>query len=163
MKENEIELDLLQKLQELKYEHRGDIRDLNALKNNFRGHFERLNRVKLTDAEFERLMEAIVTPDVFAAARMLREKNTLEREDGTPLDYTLVNTRDWCKNNFEVVNQLRINTENSHHRYDAVLLINGVPVVQIELKTLAISPRRAMQQIVDYKNDPGNGYTKTLL
>ncbi len=163
MKENDIEKDLLQKLQDLKYEYRKDIRDLEALKGNFRDHFEKLNRVKLTDAEFERLMEAIVTPDVFAAARMLREKNTLEREDGTPLDYTLVNTRDWCKNNFEVVNQLRINTENSHHRYDAILLINGVPVVQIELKTLAISPRRAMQQIVDYKNDPGNGYTKTLL
>ena len=44
-----------------------------------------------------------------------------------------------------------------------MLLINGVPVVQIELKTLGISPRRAMEQIVEYKNDPGNGYTKTLL
>src|SRR3546814_1113740 len=44
-----------------------------------------------------------------------------------------------------------------------MLLINGVPVVQVELKTLGISPRRAMEQIVDYKNDPGNGYTKTLL
>ncbi len=44
-----------------------------------------------------------------------------------------------------------------------MLLINGVPVVQIELKTLGISPRRAMQQIVDYKRDPGNGYGKTLL
>jgi type I restriction enzyme R subunit len=44
-----------------------------------------------------------------------------------------------------------------------MLLINGVPVVQIELKSLGISPRRAMEQIVDYKNDPGNGYTKTLL
>lgn len=163
MKENEIELDLLRKLQELKYEYRGDIRDLDALKNNFRFHFEKLNRVKLTDTEFVRLLEEIITPDVFAAARMLREKNTLEREDGTPLDYTLVNTRDWCKNHFEVINQLRINTENSHHRYDAILLINGVPVVQIELKTLTISPRRAMQQIVDYKNDPGNGYGKTLL
>lgn len=161
--EGEIELDLLQKLQELKYEYRKDIRDLQALKSNFRNHFESLNRVKLTDAEFARLMEEIVTPDVFSAARMLREKNTLEREDGTPLDYTLVNTRDWCKNHFEVINQLRINTENSHHRYDAILLINGVPVVQIELKTLTISPRRAMQQIVDYKNDPGNGYGKTLL
>jgi type I restriction enzyme, R subunit len=64
---------------------------------------------------------------------------------------------------FEVVNQLRINTDNSHHRYDVILLINGVPVVQIELKTLGISPRRAMEQIVEYKNDPGNGYTKTLL
>ncbi|MEP6780070.1 MAG: type I restriction endonuclease subunit R, partial [Gemmatimonadaceae bacterium] len=62
-----------------------------------------------------------------------------------------------------VINQLRINTDNSHHRYDVILLINGVPCVQIELKTLEISPRRAMEQIVDYKNDPGNGYTKTLL
>ena len=163
MRENEIENDLLRKLRELKYEYRSDIRDLDALKGNFRLHFENLNRVKLTDAEFARLLEEIITPDVFAAARMLREKNTLEREDGTPLDYTLVNTRDWCKNHFEVINQLRINTENSHHRYDAILLINGVPVVQIELKTLTISPRRAMQQIVDYKNDPGNGYGKTLL
>lgn len=163
MKENEIEKDLLRKLRELKYEYRADIRDLEALKGNFRRHFESLNRVQLTDAEFVRLLEEIVTPDVFAAARVLREKNTLEREDGTPLDYTLVNTRDWCKNHFEVINQLRINTENSHHRYDAIILINGVPVVQIELKTLTISPRRAMQQIVDYKNEPGNGYGKTLL
>ncbi len=62
-----------------------------------------------------------------------------------------------------MINQLRINTDNSHHRYDVILLINGVPVVQIELKTLGISPRRAMEQIVEYKNDPGNGYTKTLL
>ena len=89
--------------------------------------------------------------------------SSFTRDDGTPLNYTLVNIKDWCKNTFEVVNQLRINTDNSHHRYDVILLINGVPVVQIELKTLGISPRRAMEQIVDYKNDPGNGYTKTLL
>jgi type I restriction enzyme R subunit len=56
-----------------------------------------------------------------------------------------------------------MNTENRNHRYDVILLINGVPVVQIELKTLEISPRRAMQQIIDYKNDPGNGYTNSLL
>ena len=61
-----------------------------------------------------------------------------------------------------MVNQLRINTDNSHHRYDVMLLINGVPVVQIELKTLDVSPRRAMQQIVDYKSAPGNGYGRTL-
>ncbi len=100
---------------------------------------------------------------MYAAAKCLRERNTFQRDDGTPLHFTLVNIKDWCKNTFEVVNQLRINTQNSHHRYDVILLINGVPVVQIELKALAISPRRAMQQIVDYKNDPGNGYTFTLL
>ena len=100
---------------------------------------------------------------MYEAARSLRNREAFIRDDGTPLNYTLVNIKDWCKNHFEVVNQLRINTDNSHHRYDVILLINGVPVVQIELKTLGISPRRAMEQIVDYKNDPGNGYTKTLL
>lgn len=161
--ENQIEQNLISKLQDLKYTYRSDIRNRAALEQNFRQHFETLNQVKLTDGEFTRLLESIVTPDVFTAAKHLRERNSFERDDGTPLHYTLVNTTDWCKNNFEVVNQLRINTDTSHHRYDVILLINGVPVVQIELKTLAISPRRAMQQIVDYKNDPGNGYTKTLL
>lgn len=161
--ENQIEQDLISKLEDLKYTYRPDIRDRAALEQNFRQHFEALNRVHLTDSEFARLLESIVTSDVFAAAKHLRERNSFERDDGTPLYYTLVNIKDWCKNNFEVVNQLRISTDYSHHRYDVILLINGVPVVQIELKTLAISPRRAMQQIVDYKNDPGNGYTKTLL
>jgi len=163
MTEQQIEQALIEKLGELKYTYRPDIRDRAALEANFRQHFEALNRVHLTDSEFARLQESIVTPDVFTAAKHLREKNSFERDDGTPLYYTLVNIKDWCKNNFEVINQLRISTDYSHHRFDVILLINGVPVVQIELKTLQISPRKAMQQIVDYKNDPGNGYTKTLL
>ena len=163
MTENQIEQHLIEKLTDLKYAYRSDIRDRAALEVNFRRHFEELNRVHLTDNEFRRLLEDIVTPDVFAAARRLRERNTFERDDGTPLHYTLVNIKDWCKNTFEVVNQLRISTDYSHHRYDVILMINGVPVSQIELKTLAISPRKAMQQIVEYKNDPGNGYGKTLL
>ena len=161
--ENQIENGLIEKLVELKYVYRADIRDRAALEKNFREKFEALNRVHLTDSEFARLLDGIVTPDVFTAAKHLREKNSFERDDGTPLYYTLVNIKDWCKNNFEVINQLRISTDYSHHRFDVILLINGVPVVQIELKTLQISPRKAMQQIVDYKNDPGNGYTKTLL
>ena len=161
--ENQIEQNLIERLIDLKYTYRSDICDRDTLEKNFREKFEALNRVHLTDSEFARLMDQIISSDVFASARLLRERNTFEREDGTPLHYTLVNIKDWCKNTFEVVNQLRLNTQNSHHRYDVILLINGVPVVQIELKSLTISPRRAMQQIVDYKNDPGNGYTKSLL
>jgi type I restriction enzyme R subunit len=163
LKEKEIEQKLIKKLQELKYTYRDDIRDKAALEQNFRSKFEALNRVHLTDAEFARLRDEITTTDVFTAAQTLREKGKFAREDGTPLEYMLVNIRDWCKNEFEVINQLRINTNNSQHRYDVILLINGLPIVQIELKSLQISPRRAMEQIVDYKNDPGNGYTNSLL
>ncbi|MCR9289062.1 MAG: type I restriction endonuclease subunit R [Bacteroidetes bacterium] len=162
-KEAQIEIDLIARLQNLKYTYRKDIRDRKTLEQNFRQKFDALNRVKLTDSEFERLREEIINADVFTAAKYLRERNTFQREDGTPLQYTLVNIKDWCKNDYEVISQLRINTENSHHRYDVILLINGLPIVQIELKTLQVSYRKGMQQIVDYKSDQGNGYTNSLL
>ena len=161
--ESDLENALVTKLRDLKYEYRPDIRDRATLEANFKQKFEALNRVTLTDDEFQRLLDEIVTPDVYEAACSLRNREAFTRDDGTPLNFTLVNIKDWCKNTFEVVNQLRINTDYSHHRYDVILLINGVPAVQIELKTLGISPRRAMEQIVGYKKDPGNGYTRTLL
>ena len=163
IREREIEENFINKLIELKYTYRPDICDRITLERNFRKKFERLNRVNLSDSEFNRLLEEITDSDVFASSKRLREMNTFIREDGTPLQYTLVNIKDWCKNEYEVVNQLRINTKNSFQRYDVILLINGLPVVQVELKTLDVSPRRAMQQIVDYKNDSGNGYGNTLL
>ena len=163
IKENNIENDFIDKLKELKYNYRPDIRDRTTLEQNFRQKFQELNRVNLTDNEFSRLLEQIISPNVFKSSKLLRQTNSFEREDGTPLHYTLVNIKDWCKNSFEVINQLRINTKNSFQRYDVILLLNGLPLVQIELKTLQISPRRAMQQIINYKNDAGNGYANTLL
>ncbi len=161
--EKQIEASFIEKLKDLKYTYRDDIRDKATLETNFKKHFEGLNRVKLSDSEFARLRDNIITADVFTAAKTLREINTFKRDDDTPLQYSLVNIKDWCKNEFEVINQLRINTDNSNHRYDVIILINGVPAVQIELKSLQITPKRAMEQIVDYKNDPGNGYTNSLL
>ena len=162
-KESQIEESLIAKLKDLKYTYSDTIRDRASLELNFKTKFEALNRVRLSESEFLRLREEIINPDVFAASKLLRQRNYFQREDGTPLHYTLVNIKDWCKNDFEVISQLRINTENSNHRYDIILLINGLPVVQIELKALDISPRKAMQQIVDYKNDIGNGYTNSLM
>ena len=161
--ERRLEETLVAKLRDLKYGYRPDIRDRSTLEANFRERFDALNRVTLTDGEFRRLLDEIVTPNVYEAARSLRNRETFIREDGTPLNYTLVNIKDWYKNTFEVVSQLRINADNTHDRYDVILLINGVPVVQIEPTTPGVSPRRAMERIVDYKNDPGNGYAKTLL
>lgn len=162
-KEADIEESLITTLIDLKYTYRPDIRDRASLEKNFREKFQSLNRVTLTDTEFSRLRDEIINSDVYASSKRLREINTFVREDGTPLHYTLVNIRDWCKNEFEVVHQLRMNTQNSFQRFDVILLINGLPVVQIELKSLEVSPRKAMQQIVDYKSDPGNGYTNSLL
>jgi type I restriction enzyme, R subunit len=163
LREDGIEYGFIGRLQGLKYEYRPDITTRATLEANFRQKFEDLNRVKLTNAEYARLLDEIVTPDVFTASKTLRSINSFSRDDGTPLNYSLVNLKDWCKNHFEVVRQLRMSTDYGHHRYDVILLINGVPCVQIELKTLGVNPRRAMEQIVEYKNDPGNGYTKTLL
>ena len=121
MTEQEIEANSIASLAELKYAYRADINSRAALEIHFREKFEALNRVKLTDGEFARLLEEIITPDVIAAAKILRNLNAFTRDDGTPLNYSLVNLKDWCKNDFEVINQLRINTEYSHHRYDVSL------------------------------------------
>ncbi len=162
-KESQIEEQVIQQLVELKYTYRPHIKDKKSLELNFKEKFEALNRVRLSDKEFSRLKGAITKPDVFASSKLLREKQYFQREDGTSLHYTLVNIKDWCKNDFEVISQLRMNTENSHQRYDVILLINGLPVVQVELKKIGISPRKAMQQIVDYKKEPGNGYGNSLM
>lgn len=163
IKEKQIEDHFISRLVDLKYTLREDICDRNTLERNFRNKFEQLNHVHLTDAEFTRLLEEITDSDVYSASKRLRERDTFIREDGTPLQYMLVNIKDWCKNDYEVIHQLRMNTRNSFQRYDVIILINGLPIVQVELKTLEVSPRRAMQQIVDYKNDAGNGYTNSLL
>jgi len=161
--EQQIEQALISKLVDLKYRLRDDIKDRATLEANFREKFEALNRVRLSDSEFARLLESIHSADVYQAAQTLRHMNSFERDDGSSLNYMLVNLRDWCKNDFEVVSQLRMNTRNSHQRYDVIVLINGIPVVQIELKKHDISPRRAIEQIVKYKKEVGNGYGHSLL
>ncbi|MCB0538472.1 MAG: type I restriction endonuclease subunit R, partial [Bacteroidetes bacterium] len=107
-KENQIEQQLIEQLKGLKYIYRPDIVDRNTLEQSFKAKFEELNRVRLSDSEFLRLRDEIINPDVFAASKFLRERQYFQREDGTPLHYTLVNIKDWCKNEYEVVSQLKI-------------------------------------------------------
>ena len=94
--ERQLEDHLIETLRGLKYEHRADIRDLAALEKNFRAKFESLNHVHLTGGEFQRLLDEIVTPDV-SPPRTLRERKSFTRDNGTPLNYTLVNIADWCR------------------------------------------------------------------
>ena len=67
--EKQIESEFIKKLIDLKYVYREDIRDKFSLEENFRKHFERLNRVKLSDSEFIRLRDSIINPDVFENAK----------------------------------------------------------------------------------------------
>ena len=80
--ERDLEGALVTKLRDLKYEYRPDIRDRATLDANFREKFEALNRVTLTDGEFQRLLDEIVTPDVYEAARSLRNREAFIRDDG---------------------------------------------------------------------------------
>lgn len=162
-KESQIEQHFIRHLEGLGYVYRKDIKDRASLEQNFRNKFEALNQVQLTDGEFERLMEKIVRADVYEASKTLRDKVEINHDDGTTRFYPLVNLQNWCKNDYEVINQLRINTHSSYHRYDVIILINGLPLVQVELKAHGVSPRVAIKQIVDYKNDRANGYEHTLL
>ncbi|HHS92392.1 MAG TPA: hypothetical protein ENK82_03530, partial [Campylobacterales bacterium] len=88
VKESDIERDFIAKLEELNYIYQPNIRDNQSLEKNFREKFETLNRVRLTDKEFSRLLEEITSPSVFKTSKLLREINSFEREDGTPLHYT---------------------------------------------------------------------------
>ncbi|RKW66194.1 MAG: type I restriction endonuclease subunit R [Tannerella sp.] len=162
-KESQIEQHFIRHLEGLGYVYRKDIKDRASLEQNFRNKFEALNNVRLTDGEFERLMEKIVRADVYEASKTLRDKVEVIHDDGTTRFYPLVNLQNWCKNDYEVINQLRINTHSSYHRYDVIILVNGLPLVQVELKAHGVSPRVAIKQIVDYKNDQENGYKQTLL
>jgi len=162
-KESQIEQHFIRHLEGLGYVYRKDIKDRASLEQNFRNKFEALNQVQLTDGEFERLMGNIVSSDVYKASKTLRDKVEVIHDDGTTRFYPLVNLQNWCKNDYEVINQLRINTHSSYHRYDVIILINGLPLVQVELKAHGVSPRVAIKQIVDYKNDHENGYEHTLL
>ena len=162
-KESQIEQHFIRHLEGLGYVYRKDIKDRASLEQNFRNKFEALNQVQLTDGEFERLMEKIVRADVYEASKTLRDKVEVVHDDGTTRFYPLVNLQNWCKNDYEVINQLRINTHSSYHRYDVIILVNGLPLVQVELKAHGVSPRVAIKQIVDYKNDHENGYEHTLL
>ena len=79
IKERQIEENLINKLIELKYDYRPDICDRYTLEQNFREKFERLNRVNLSDSEFNRLLEEIINADVFISSKRLREMNTFIR------------------------------------------------------------------------------------
>lgn len=142
-----LEEQLIRQLVENGYESIviNDEKNLNA---NFKRQLEKLNKISLTDDEFTRIYNHLDGGSKFDKAKKLRDRYALEREDGT-VYIKFLNQKDWCKNLFQVSNQITIQGKYEN-RYDVTLLINGLPLVQIELKRRGNTLKEAFNQIGRY-------------
>ena len=134
--------------------------------NNFREqvylhNMEELGGKRLSDKEFERLMVKIGGKGVFQSAKELRQKQDIERDDGKKVYIELFNTREWCKNIYQVTHQTTVEGKYVN-RYDVTLLINGLPLVQIELKRRGLDFKEAFNQIQRYRKHSYQGLYKFI-
>ena len=108
------------------------------------------NNITLSKSEFERILINISKGSIFEKAKTLREKQHIQRDDGDNLYYELLNTECWTDNEFQVTHQVTV--EGTYkNRYDVTLLINGLPLVQIELKRRGLELKEAFNQINRYQ------------
>lgn len=138
-----------------------EIKDVQDLEDNFRKQINLHNKVELkgkdlSDKEFEKLMIKISGKSIFQTAKELRQKQDIIRDDGTVVYIELFNTKEWCKNLFQVTHQTTVEGKYTN-RYDVTILINGLPLIQVELKRRGIDMKEAFDQIKRYKNHSYNG------
>ena len=158
--EAKLELRMIEQLKKQGYEY-VEINDVVALEKNFRNQINKHNKVELkgkdlSDKEFEKLMIKISGKSIFQSAKELRQKQDIVRDDGTVVYIELFNTKEWCKNIFQITHQTTVEGKYTN-RYDVTILINGLPLVQIELKRRGIDMKEAFDQIKRYKNHSFTG------
>ena len=142
------------------------ISDEDELKENFRNELYKHNKTKLnnkpfTDKEFERILRHVEGKSVFQSAMILRDKFILEREDKEEVYIEFLDTKNWCKNNFQVTNQTTV-VGTYTNRYDVTILVNGLPLVQIELKRRGLDFKEAFNQISRYRKHSLKGLYRYL-
>ncbi|WP_026776115.1 type I restriction endonuclease subunit R [Polaribacter sp. Hel_I_88] len=121
-----------------------------SLLSNLKTQLEKHNKITFTDKEFERVLNILSKGSVFEKAKTLREKQHIVRDNGDNLYFEFLNTEHWCQNQYQVTNQVTI--EGSYkNRYDVTLLVNGLPLVQIELKRRGLEMKEAFNQINRYQ------------
>jgi type I restriction enzyme, R subunit len=152
--ELELEQNLIQRLTGLGYE---PVKISNAadLKANLKTQLEKHNRAilrdaKLSDLEFKSVLNHLDKGNVFDRAKCLRDKMELSRDDGSTIYLEFLNTEHWCQNQYQVTNQIAQQGQYKN-RYDVTLLINGLPLVQIELKRRGLELKEAFNQINRYQ------------
>ncbi len=149
-----LEKALLDKLVDGGYE-RVSINDEKGLKDNLKTQIEKFNNIKLTDVEFNHILTFLEGSTIFDKAKKLRDRYELHRPEGT-VYIQFLNKKDWCKNLFQISNQIRME-KTYKNRYDVTILINGLPLVQIELKKRGIELKRAFNQIQRYQKHSYRG------
>ncbi len=149
--EQQLEHALLKQLADLGYSPI-NLSNEKALLTNLKKQIEVHNKISFSDNDFKKVLNILQAGSVFERAKTLRGiKHHIIQENGEPLYFEFLNKTEWCKNQFQVTNQVTIDGIYKN-RYDVTILINGLPLVQIELKNRGCELAEAHRQILRYKS-----------
>jgi len=126
------------------------IRDEASLLSNLKAQLETFNKLSLSESEFKRVLNHLNKGNVFDRANTLRDRVTITKDDGDALYLSFINEQDWSKNLYQVTQQVTVEGKYKN-RYDVTLLVNGLPLVQIELKRRGLELKEAFNQINRYQ------------
>lgn len=117
---------------------------------NLKQQLEKHNGVQLTEGEFSKVLNHLNKGNSFDRAKILRDRFQLTRDNGESLYLEFLNLEHWCQNQYQVTHQVSMEGKY-RNRYDVTLLINGLPLVQIELKRRGLELKEAFNQINRYQ------------
>jgi type I restriction enzyme, R subunit len=144
-----LENNLIKQLVGLGYES-VKIHDGDDFVSNLKAQLEAFNKTTFTAKEFDAILNHLAKGNVFEKAKTLRDRFVLNKEDGTSFYVRFFNNEDWGQNQYQVTNQVQ-QAGSFLNRYDVTLLVNGLPLVQIELKRAGIEIKEAFNQINRYQ------------
>jgi type I restriction enzyme R subunit len=144
-----LEEQLIAKLQELGYVL-AHIQNETELIDNLKVQLEKHNNIAFSEKEFEKVLNILSKGLVFEKAKTLREKQHIIRDNGDNLYFEFINTEQWCQNEYQVTHQVSMEGKYKN-RYDVTLLINGLPLVHIELKRRGLELKEAFNQVNRYQ------------
>ena len=152
-----LEKEFIRMLMEQGYDYLA-IHDSDSLINNLRNQLEMLNDYKFTDSEWKRFYNNSISNNndgIVEKTRKIQEDNiqVLKRDDGTSKNITLIDKKNIHNNRLQVINQHVENNGNYDNRYDVTILVNGLPLVHVELKRRGVSLKEAFNQINRYQKD----------
>jgi len=148
--QSEAQLDsaLIKRLVSLGW-NRIEIKGSATLERNLKTQLEAHNGTTFSNDEFRRILNHLEKGNVFEKAKTLRDRMSLHRDDGSTSYVQFFNAQDWGRNRYQVTSQ--VTQEGSYKtRYDVTLLVNGLPLIQIELKRRGMELREAFNQINRY-------------